>query len=200
MRTPTPKGRSAPLLIPEGGLTDTQRAQLAAHLARALDSSEADRLLFAIDHWWSYGPRTATDDAVASRVEWEQHMRRVANVARELAEALEMGRPAWNTAGIDWPMFDRALARIRSSAEAEAPERRSPRGAPPVKWRDDLIALVHSHYPPTKLTVSWSSHFERTIALLLGYLGSDVEDLHKQVRRVLARQPHPPFVVVETET
>jgi hypothetical protein len=176
-------------------LTPGQEQALAAHLQLKLPKPEADRLFWAIGEWFKAGGFGANPEARARYAESRDHMARVARTTRDLQQALRLEHPLWNTRGIDWPALDALLDRVAASAEAESPQAAARRGQPRMEWRDDLIALVHAHYPPDKLTVSWCSHFEETIRLVLGFLGEDIEDLHKQVRRTLKRGVLPSFTL-----
>lgn len=190
------RGR-APRKVPGEGLTESQARDLAAHLREALSKAEAERVFWAVRDWFPYGPRSATHDAQLEAAEARNDSKRVSGLARDLRRALAGTPPLWDTAGIDWKALDAVLCRVERSANAEATAPKRPRGPPALAWRDELVALVHAHYPPAKRKLSWSSHFEGTIALLLGYLGEDVdrEDLHKQVGRILKRAPRAPFVL-----
>jgi len=181
--------------IPVDQLTPAQERALTAHLKLKLPAPDAARLFAAIQHWFAAGGFGANAEAREWSAGHRRHMAQIATLARALQDALRVEPPLWNTAGIDWPTFDALLERVSCSAEASSPAPERLTGAPRVRWRDDLIAVVHAHYPPDKLTVSWCSHFETTLEMLLGYLGEELEDLHTQVRRTLKRGAKPPFTL-----
>jgi hypothetical protein len=127
-----------------------------------------------------------------------RHHLQTAKLARELREALSIEPPLWGTKGLDWDAIDRTLERVSRSAREEGHvTQRHHAGPPPLQWRDGMIALVHAHYPPAHLTLSCSSHFVETIALLLKFLGEDLDldHVYKQTRRSLERGSEPPFVL-----
>ena len=68
------------------------------------------------------------------------------------------------------------------------------RGAPPLEWRDQLIALVRSLYSPD-VTAMGTAHFVQTVRLLLHALDRDVENIHEVIAGALRRRQQPPFVV-----
>lgn len=181
------------------GLSPGQERALSADLRLKLPTAAADRLLCAIRDWFSYGPRSAAPEATQLRDDQRLHFGRVATLSRALQQALRREHPLWNTAGIDWPGLDAVLGRVNRSAaeESHAPPPLSHRAA--LEWREDLIALVRDHWPADRLTVSWSSPFVTTIAMLLGFLGEndDPANVATQVRRTLKRAPRSPFIVHE---
>ncbi|WP_242344006.1 hypothetical protein [Anaeromyxobacter terrae] len=193
-----------PAIVPSRGaaaLSQARQIELADHLAGALDVLEAAQVFYAIEHWFAalgvYTPEVQ-DDAETSRrccAEMEVHARGLRDAMR--GETLIDRAGLCRAAGIEWPDIEKFLETISQSAArlAEGPQPRGRGGAPPVEWREDLIALVHAHYPRGKATATRYGHFENTIELLLGYLGEELEDLHVQIVRTLARKPHSPFIM-----
>lgn len=198
--------RRPPPKIHSEGLTVDQQRGLAEHLTRELDAPDAARLFYAIEHWFHFGPSAATLEA---RIRWaaaRRHYEQLAALARALRD--ELNDLHWETApdgdlltrvleDVERSSFEGALERLgRVGAGLSEPrDRKRRRGAPPVEWRDALIALVHAHYPEDRRAVAQFSHFEDTIALLLGYLGAEIENLHKQIVRTLKRKPRSPLLL-----
>jgi len=176
-------------------LTAEQAADLSAHLSEVLAGDELERAVWAIDF------AAADADSAVTPGEWKrskdathEHMSKVAAAADALGCLLHEGRPMWKTAGLDWDLFGAALATIAESAQAEATMHRSAPGAgrPPDEWRDKLIAVICSVYPPGAAL----AQVEATVELVLGFLGRDVQDVHGLVAKSLRRRPNAPFVVV----
>jgi hypothetical protein len=193
--TPRPPAR-----VPaHGELTRAQQIQLAEHLASELDLNDAAQVFYAIEHWWFFGPSSATSEAAASRAESRERDARIAALAtslrRELGDENERGNLV--THGEDPHAMAAALDRIANVAArlSSVDEVKPPaRGPPVLGWREQMIAVVRAHYPPGRASVTRDGHFETTIELLLEYLGEGLEDLHIQILRTLKRDPRCPFI------
>jgi hypothetical protein len=181
------------------GLEPHQERELIRHLNDGyLELAEIDRLTFAIKCYWPeiqasilYEPEVRKARAV------HRHFAGVAAHARALKDALAVEPPLWDTEGIDWLAFHATLERVLKSAaaEAEASQPRKGRGRRPEEWRDKLIAVVYHHYPESKAKIADSSHFERTVAMLLRFLAASVEDVHGAIVDARRRCPESPVII-----
>lgn len=186
-RRPTQKPR-----VPARGFHPTQLRRLAEHLCKELTPAEAARLIEAVNGW----ARDWLFDVADNRQELQDESYRKASIRiARLAEELrsELARE---------PLFGGHLAvinglpkLIQHAAAAATAKPPRPRGAPRQRWREELFVLVRELYLPHKAVIAELSHFEDTIEMLLEFLDVRLPDIHKEIRRVLAREPGLPFVV-----
>lgn len=166
-----------------------------------LNEAETKRMLFAVDCWLESPPWDISDsleNVEFGEKQFRAKMARIGSIAAKLREEIGGLYPSvWWPNHVDFFGFTATLKVLAEffAACGVAPER--PRGAPRTEWRDELIAVVHAHYPATKITIATGSHFEQTIEILLNYLGvaPDPEVLHKQILRTLKAAPQVPFIV-----
>lgn len=192
------------------------RRDLRAHLASAIDPEQLDAAILAIDLvCWMAKQEIDGAERLAQlpqkkraaayrrheRARWRQlHVRHHATelAAAALKRALKNERPLVGTVGVDWKSFDEQLLIIEASARAEAEicERlqRTGRGQR-MPWRDKLIALVFSLYPPDAATLRSASraHFVRTVTQVLFLLDHHVDNVRTVIADALRRHPEPPF-------
>jgi hypothetical protein len=173
---------------PIQGLTDKQQRDLGEYLAEELDLESAARVFYAIEHWSALVPASTGEAFQARAARRERRDTQIAALAQQLGDALRAESDDENILAplVELPALDRVAA-AASRFIAERPKRG--RHAPSEEWRDGLIALVHSHYPAAMRKVSRSGSFEKTIEKVLGYVGVELKDVHRQVLRTLRRSP-----------
>ena len=180
--------------------SEQQQEDVRVHLSELLGGDELKDALAAIDFACAY----AEVEMLKSPGEWREHFdakawhfSRMLTFARNLRSSLRTEPPLWNTANLDWEKFDSALDQVIDSAQehSRTEERPTRRGRPPEGWRDRLISVVHSIYPPGTAKKRVGSHFEDTVEILLGLLGREVEDVHTVILDALRRRPDPPYTV-----
>ncbi|QRK06703.1 hypothetical protein JQX13_42615 [Archangium violaceum] len=122
-------------------------------------------------------------------------MARVARAAKALQAALDKARPFMgeDDDGVEtfgWGKFDAMLADLHKSATFWAKQQPARRRGRPRKqaWRDELITVVWNAYPAEHRKKTRDGHFERTIEMLLRFLGAPVEDVHLAVISALTRR------------
>jgi len=181
-------------------LTDEDAADLAEHLGAVIPARALPTAMLTID----MGCAEAQSSRTASPGEWQRqrrishrHFAAIANHAAVLRDLLRTERPLHNTAVVEWPAFDAALDVLIRSARvhAETNQPKSGRGRLPVEWRDRLVSLIYSVYPPGAATKTENSHFEDTVDRVLALLDAAVEDVHSVVLDALRRCPDAPYVV-----
>jgi hypothetical protein len=179
---------------------------LIDQLRLTLDADEADRVASAVDEWLLLDMPDGGDDTIIEEMKAFDRARwaRVAKLARDLHDELhgtDGSTPLVNVFGTPFGDDHRcppvatldALARYAGEASQVPPRPRGPRR---LEWRDELVSLVWAHYPESKRALTDNSPFEKTIKLLFGFVGErSIEDLHREIRRILARSPTAPFVV-----
>lgn len=98
--------------------------------------------------------------------------------------------------GFDWTALDAALSAVTKMADLRARQAETVagtrgRGRPTELERDLLIAVIRRAYPSGKLPRGVGAHFEETVALVLGWIGRSVEDVHKTAQRAVLQFPVP---------
>lgn len=185
--------KRGPHVAPRFGLTERQRATLGDHVG---DVEVTDRIASAF--------RLAAQGMIYG--EWlrevgppqikrlRRHHMRTAKLARELVAALDFEAPhgpmseLTSRAGyeLSWETLRRGLERLEEVAEAEAATQTSRRrGRPSLAWRDELIRSVLDAYPQGEAMLGRGSHFERTVEMLLSWLGDKPADVHDVVVRAV---------------
>lgn len=185
-------------------LSFAQRSKLHRHLGQRLELHEIERVLASVDEWLLLDlPSEGDRELVEAMLTFDaERWGRVAKHARALLDELYGSPPLLDVNGVQFAGNFRAPAKgeLETLAEyaagaATVPKRR--RGAPRIEWREELVSLVYAHYPANKRSKTEFGHFEETIALLFGFLGVTLSDLHKEVCRILKRNPEPPFIITE---
>lgn len=187
-----------------------QISELTEHLSEVLSDQELDRAVVTLDH--AVASARPHSDPRWQR-DWEnfenatiRHLLAVEKQATELRRRLDelkanhvqivFGRI--NEPEFEWPRFLEALERVREGANYGARRyKKRGRGRPVLKWRDELIATAFSIYPAGKAELAAESHFERTVEILLSFLGTstiktEVEALHAVIAEARDRHPAVP--------
>ena len=180
-------------------LSPEQVNELTEHLGEVLlDATERDAAVTAIDSAADLGEPVTPSDWKWIRDGSHAHAAKVASRATQLRELLRSELPTGafsSLADLDWSRIDTDLGRVieAATAEAEGSARQKGAGRPPDEFRDELIAVIYSAYPPGEGTKSRGSHFERTVEMVLGYIGREVEDVHGLIVKALRRRPEHPL-------
>lgn len=175
--------------------TVEQETALADHLGGELGTDSILDAVLSLDLACALAvDERALAPAVRARTSASRaHMLAVLKHASALEELLRSERPLVKTAGLDWAGLDRALSNVIESARLEVEATKPRRGRPPLHWRDVMIAIAYEAYPTGKATRTIGSHFERTVEMLLEFIGQPVEDVHSLVMDALRRQPQAPW-------
>lgn len=180
-------------------LTEQQAQDLAEHLGEILSGEARESAVVAIDFAAAYcatgvTPRTWRRMGDEKRV----HMAAVEESANKLRGLLAQDWPQPGTVDVDWPALKATLGTVADAARAEAATfPRAGRGRPPDEWRDGLVSVIWSIYPPGAAKKAIGSHFETTVEMVFAILGREVEAVHGVVIAALRRQPAPPFRVAK---
>jgi hypothetical protein len=184
-------------------LTATQRNKLRAHLTREFGAGTpplAERIerAYRSAAWRRDAEEWLHTGAPAERAKFRNHYVRMSEMAHELIAVLDWEAPhgpmssltARSGFQISWAPLRELLVQLQREAEEETATWTGKRGRHTEKWRDELIRAVHAAYPQTtksRAKKSRESHFERTIDLLLDWLGAKVSDTHGAVIRALRK-------------
>lgn len=187
-------------------LTEEQRHELGARLRKIVQPGMIDSAIYAIDFAAGFAERSDPSWSRRNAAATHKHMAAVAEAASRLLSLLRLersdgqdSRPLVRTAVIDWPSFERTLGRVAAAAREEARSVEPVKGAgrPHDHWRDVLVRIVASIYPPGAPRGA-RSHLTGTVALVLRWIGRPVRDAKDVVRDGLCRCPEPPYIVTPT--
>jgi hypothetical protein len=190
-----------PPLSPPAPLDPDLEASLRAHLTPVLTPAQLGSAIWALRLWLPVSEHEALHRAAlrSEREAERAHFATMASQVETLQALLRRQRPLIATSGIEWAALDQALALLADSARQHSLTHQPPNrpGAPAHEWRDSLIALVWSFYPPAARTEGGrlSPHLIDTVRQLLDALDRPVENLPEVMRAALKRCPDPPFTI-----
>lgn len=125
---------------------------------------------------------------------FKDHFEGMEKQARSLISAMEWCEPhgpmseLTSRAGysLSWGPLRQWLDMLADTAGAEAATHKTGRrGRPREVWRDELIRDVRDAYPPGAAAKTRGGNFERTIEMLLEWIGARTEDVHDVILRAL---------------
>lgn len=190
--------------VPKGSAFSVQQYQRLRILWSKVANFDVDSAIDHLDHFFEYRGPMAVDSP-------EMQRRRRAAAVEDGAIALLASklRAKITAAPLSFSKLmyisqidrDRLMAMLDllSTDLQEKPRR----GKPPIKWRDDLIALIFHMYPTGTAKMSDDgagklSNFEEAVRLVLKFAGATVpKSLHKQIIESRKRTPDAPFKILK---
>ena len=160
-------------------LTPAQAERLAAHLSTVLTGDALTQAVVSIDQVCVFCAPSKSADHPRRRAQLRAIQRTAAKLMLLLANeqprrpmvldfpVVAVTPPLREWLQIDWSAFDFALLAIDLAAGG----RQSGRGRPRHTWRRTLVIALWMLYPTGKVAKTERSHFEHTVAMVLGFFG-----------------------------
>ena len=175
-------------------LTAEQTDELEEHLGEILAGDTLRRAVFAIDYAGAFLVGQSAENWQESKTRRREELLSAAKKADDLLDSLARSRPPLTF--LEPTLLMGQLQALAVAARVEAMAfAGGGRGRPPDEWRDRLVSVIFSVYPPGEAKKTPGSHFEHTVEIALAYLDQDRQNVHGLILRALRRQPLAPFQV-----